>query len=545
MRSQVFPALLVSFTLGFVQAAPPKKAGRSAAKAVPGRVMPDIPAAGDSGELLDLASGRSQAIGTMLENRTDFQATEFPDGRVLITGGSLKGGTTEWFDPATRRFTPGPAMAQIRQGHRALLLKDGRLLVLGGTDTAAPAEILDPATWKFQPLPGDARFSLSADALETSEGVLLIDGQEGKCWLWDGKAKGPKSTGSLGNARILFGAIQLADGRVLLCGGWPATPQPDRRGWRRPAPTRPTTAGLPAEVFNPRKGRWSAWKASLQPRARQQAALLSDGRVALFGGFGASAETPAEALEILDPAKETVTIAGKLPPVDLPSPGWAASAESGFYLAERSTVPRKIDGIEGWLSAGSPAWHLANAYLAPVLVPLKGRQMLVLGSPVWGPALERWDPQTRQCQYIGALRAGTESLAFLNGKVLALGPIVDVVDPKSGSLTVLGWREELTAQLKKPKALSSMPPAGVPPFPEGMVLRDSLIIGLDAQKALVLGGRSEETPEGTDRVWVWDLKKKSLTPSGPMKAKRVFPGAPGGQGGLKLADGSVLIWSGQ
>jgi hypothetical protein len=544
MRLRLFAALLAGTALAFVQAAPPKKIARPATRPAPSKALPDIPAAGAGGELLDLDTGRSRAIGAMQENRADFQATDFPDGRILITGGSLKGGSCEWFDPALRRFTAGPAMAQARQGHRALRLKDGRLLVVGGTEPPAPAEILDPGTWKFQPLSGGVRFALSADAVETDEGVLLIDGQEGMCWLWDGKGKGPKSTGGLGQARILFKATRLGDGRVLVTGGWPTDAQVERRKGR-PVPSKSVSASLPAEIFNPRKGRWSAWKAKLQPRARPQSALLPDGRVVLFGGSGASAEASEETLEILDPGKETVTLAGKLLPTELPAPGWAGIEGGGYYLAERSTSLRKITGMEDWLRTASTVGHLANAYLAPVLVPLKGRQLLVLGAAVWGPALERWDPRTRQCQYIGALRAGAESLLLLEGRVVAVGPIVDAVDPQSGNLTALGWREDFTDSLKKAPSTRDATFTGVPPFPPGKGLRDSLVIRLDAQKALVLGGRSEAFPEGTDQVWVWDRKKKVLASSGPMKAKRVFSGGSrAGQGALKLVDGSVLIWSG-
>ena len=537
MRLRFPVALLAGVALCSLQAAPPRKA---APKRDPAAKAPaDIPAAGAGGELLDLGSGRSRAIGAMLESRTDCQATAFPDGRVLVTGGSQQGGSTEWFDPATRRFSSGPAMAQARQGHGALLLKDGRLLVAGGTENPAPAEILDPATWKFQPLPGDARFGLSAELLETEGGILLIDGQTGKCWLWDGKAKGPKSTGSLANARILFKALRLQDGRVLVTGGWPA-PQLERRGGRR-TPPKPTSALLAAEAFNPHKGRWSSWKASLQPRARHQAALLPDGRVALFGGFGASADVSQESLEILDPAKESVTVTGKLAGAGQTAPGWVPAGEGGLYLPERATSPRKIAAPEDLMAAGPEAWHLANAYQAPVLVPLQGSRLLVLGSAVWGSALERWDPRIRQCQYLGALRAGTESLALVGGRVLALGPIVDAVDPKTGGLTVLGRREELTAQLKKVSSPAAAP-LGNPPFPEGQALKDYLVLPLDAKKALVLGGRSEECPEGTERVWVWEPKKKSLSPSGSMRTKRAFPAGSREHGALKLPDGAVLIW---
>lgn len=543
MKSILVAVLLAGALPGSAHAAaPPKKT-----KAAPVKALVDIPAAGASGELLDLGTGRSRAIGAMLESRTDFQATAFPDGRVLITGGSLKGGSTEWFDPTSRRFTPGPPMALARQGHRALLLKTGGLLVLGGTETPAPAELLEPGAAKFQPLAGDSRFGLSADGVELPEGVLLIDGQEGKCWLWD-RAKKVKACGSLNIPRILFRAIRLADGRALVSGGWSAPLQAEpRRGVRRPLPSKSQPSlNLPIETFNLKKGRWSPWKASLLPRAHHQLAQMKDGRVALFGGFGASAESTADALEILDPAKETVATAGTLPAFECASPGWVDTAEGGFYLPERSTRPRKIAEPEHLAQEDAHPWRLSNAYLSPVLVPLNNAQLLVLGSAVWGPTLERWDPRTRQCQYLGALRAGTESLALLEGKVVALGPVLDTVDPKSGTLTPLGRRDEMGPALKKLKIYAGSAKLPAPPFPPDLAVKDALIVSLDPQKALVLGGISTETSQGTDRVWVWDLKKKTLTPSGPMKSKRAFQEAPQpGEGALKLPDGSVLIWSAQ
>ena len=544
MGSSVFAALLASALLGSLHAAPPKKAPKATSIKAPA----DIPAAGAGGELLDLSTGRSRAIGAMQENRTEFQATVFPDGRVLVTGGSLKGGTTEWFDPATRRFTPGPSMTQARQGHRALRLKDGRVVVVGGTENPAPAEILDPGATKFQTLAGDARFGLSAELVDLNDSLLLIDGQEGKCWVWDGKTKTPKSSGSLNSPRILFRALRLADGRALVTGGWPAPPSAEpRRGFRRPTVTKAMPSPtLAAEAFNPKKGRWTAWKATLTPRAHHQMAQLPDGRVALFGGFAASAEGTAEALELLDPAKESASSAGAFPATEGSAPGWADAAQAGFYLPERSTCPRKIASPEGLLHANNSPWHLANGYLAPVLVPLKEGLLLVLGSAVWGPTLERWDPRTRQCQYLGALRAGTESLALLDGKVLALGAIVDGVDPKTGTLTPLGRQDDLGPALKKAKFFSGSAKLGPPPFPAGQGLKDSLIVSLDSQKALVLGGTADDSTQLSDGVWVWDLKKKSLATSGPMKAKRAFPKAPRpGEGALKLPDGAVLIWSAQ
>jgi hypothetical protein len=79
------------------------------------------------------------------------------DGRVLIAGGCTEdgcGGTpdgvrSEFYEPATRRFVPGPPMVHARVGHTATPLADGRVLVAGGwPDEGRPplssVEVYDP-----------------------------------------------------------------------------------------------------------------------------------------------------------------------------------------------------------------------------------------------------------------------------------------------------------------------------------------------------------------------------------------------------------------
>lgn len=519
------PATALSLALvlapGAVKPRPPKapraaKAPASAAKAPASAAKgdPSVPSAGSAAERVDPATGRGRSVGAFRESRTDFQATPMPDGRVLITGGTLKGPTTEWFDPATNRFSPGPPLTRSRQGHRALALKDGRVLVLGGTEAPAPAEVLEPGAAAFQPLPGGAAFALCADAVEMDDRVLLVDGASGALFTWDGR-KSPSHRGTLARPRNFFRLVRLKDGRVAITGGWPS--EAAVRG--RAAASGPS---LPVEVYNPRWSSLTSWSQIPQPRARHQATLLADGRVCLWAGVGLDPDVPVNEMEILDPAKETVT---RGPVLDLqgnPSPALAG----GFYLPERG---RRLlacsDPLN--LAAAVPGPRLANGYLGPVLVPLKDGGVLVLGAPAFGDPLDRWDPRTRQGAVVGTLREGTAGLGLLpDGRVLALGDVVDLVDPRTGNLTPLGWREDLQPLL-----------AALRPAPAGPAVADrpgAAVVPLDRARALVVGGGSPDAPSGT--VEILDLKKKTLAPAGSLRIRRARPA------GLKLNDGSVLVW---
>ena len=503
---------------------------RPAAAAV--RANPDVPPAGSCGEVVDPATGRGRAVGPLPGGLTDAQATVWPDGRVLITGGTLASAGSHWYDPARRVFTPGPPLTRPRQGHRALLLKDGSLLVVGGTDARTAPERLEPGAPAFQAMTGDATFGLSAEAVALDDGrVLLVDGASGQCTTWDAR-KGFRRQATLDRPRACFELTRLKDGKVLITGGWPGE---TRRKGRAPA----AAADLPVACFNPRWGTLSTWSALPRPRARHQATLLEDGRVCLWAGVGTDGARPCEAVELLDPANGTVTLAGTLPLGGQGLPGWAG----GFFLDEQQASLREAREPLALLAPpGPPRLRLANAYLAPTLVPLADGQVLVLGSPAWGAPMDHWDAHTRLCDAAGALRAGTPALGLApDGKVLALGPVVDQVEPRTGALTALGWREELAPLLAKVKPYQPAS-SGPPPFAPGQARRDCLVVPLDRTRALVAGGVPEDSDEPSAQVDLWDQKRGTLTPMGPMKTRRAFPKDEPGCGGLKLPDGSVLIW---
>ena len=113
-------------------------------------------------------------------------ATLLGDGRVLFAGGCST--AAELYDPATRTFTPTGDMTTVRAGSAAARLLDGRVLFTGGYNCAAAgqdgiwatAELYDPVTGTFSP------------------------------------------TGSMGTPREFQTATPLADGRVLIAGGYTA-----------------------------------------------------------------------------------------------------------------------------------------------------------------------------------------------------------------------------------------------------------------------------------------------------------------------------------
>ena len=521
-------ALCLSLTLA-LGAGRPKPPARTAAPVL--KADPTVPEPGSCGERVDPATGRGRAVGPLLEPRTDGQATLFSDGRVLVSGGTLKAGSTEWFDPATNRFTPGPAMTQARQGHRALLLKDGRLLLLGGTESPSPAEVLERGAPTFKTVPGCA-FALSADAVELDEGrVFLVDGASGALFVWDGKHS-PSAKGTLNRPRNFFRALRMKDGRVAILGGWPSDPSQQKgqrlRG-RRPV----QGPSLPVECFNPRWSTLSTWSALPRPRARHQATLLEDGRICLWGGVGQDPESTVNEVECLDPVKETVTQEGTLDLQGNPCPAWAMARDGqGLYLPERGQrLLACKDPLA--LAAAMPAGRLANGYLGPTLVPLQDGSVLVLGSAAYGLPVDRWDARTRQGTLLATLRAGVPGLGLLpDGRVLTLGAVVDLVDPRTGAMTPLGWREDLEALLHTVRL--EPPGPGAPPFPRGQERQNPLVVALDKTHALVAEGFAQGVASGA--VDVWDLKKKALTPGTPLKTRRARPS------GLKLNDGSVLIW---
>jgi hypothetical protein len=172
----------------------------------------------------------------MHERRADHTATLLNTGQVLIVGGGSRNqpgeapvASAELYDPSQKTFTLTGAMSVPRFKHAATLLPDGRVSVIGGTNTRlydsqyASTELYDPATGRFTPGSNlnAARYKIRDAVLLLPNGKLLVAGGGARLELFD-PAKGIFSSvsGGVGVARYYATATLLQNGEVLIVGGY-------------------------------------------------------------------------------------------------------------------------------------------------------------------------------------------------------------------------------------------------------------------------------------------------------------------------------------
>jgi hypothetical protein len=241
-------------------------------------------------DVFDPASGTFASTGSLGAARGFDSATRLADGRVLFAGGDpsswdadvLYLNSAELFDPRTGTFSPTGSMATTRDFHTATLLRDGRVLIVGGTDTYAhaltSAELYDPTSGTFSAtgaLGGPRGFHT---ATRLADGRVLIAGGTSDSWggakvLASAEIYNPNTgkftaTGAMSTKRASHTATLLADGRVLMVGGFGAG----------------ETSLASAEIYDPKTGKFTATGSMAEARTFQEASLLADGRVLVTGG---------------------------------------------------------------------------------------------------------------------------------------------------------------------------------------------------------------------------------------------------------------------
>lgn len=164
--------------------------------------------------------------------------------------------------PASRYLgclSPALTMTDVRAAHTATLLADGRVLIAGGFHgegtreiPIASAEIFDPRTSTFTP------------------------------------------TGDMNETRTGHTATLLADGRVLIAGGW-------SQGQRSET----------AELYDPDRGEFLYTDSLMAPRDGMTATLLQNGQVLIAGG-GSARNTLQGVAEIYDPSTQEFAPSGTL-----------------------------------------------------------------------------------------------------------------------------------------------------------------------------------------------------------------------------------------
>jgi HYR domain/Galactose oxidase, central domain len=261
-----------------------------------------------SAELYDPTIGTFSATGSTQFPRQRHAAVSLADGRVLIVGG-LAGccsGLTvaEIYDPATGTFSASGSMSIFRADPTATLLPNGKVLITGGATSGAiyssgailaSAELFDPATGTFT-MTGSmsvTRFGHTATLLANGQ-VLIAGGWGGpshdplaSAELYDPNAGNFTPAGSMNTAHVWHTATLLVNGKVLV---------PDDV----------------IELYDPDTGTFSLTGSMGIPRVRGKATPLPNGTVLVTGGFAGDDQCDCQFAEgeIYDPATGTFSCAG-------------------------------------------------------------------------------------------------------------------------------------------------------------------------------------------------------------------------------------------
>ena len=196
-----------------------------------------------SAEIFDLASRRFVRTGSLSTPRLAHSATRLPGGRVLVAGGSDDNDTvlssTEIYIPRTGRFSRGPRMTVPRYKHAAVGLRDGSVLVLGGSNARdfygrySSAERYDLRSRRFRRVAGMAerRFKFPDAVVPFPSGRVVVAGGGTSVELFDPESKRFRKIGTLGRSLASSTATALADGRVLVAGGYDDRIDVSSSGW--------------------------------------------------------------------------------------------------------------------------------------------------------------------------------------------------------------------------------------------------------------------------------------------------------------------------
>jgi S-formylglutathione hydrolase FrmB len=249
----------------------------------------------------------SGPTGSMTAAHVFHASTVLADGRVLVAGGFDP--SAELYDPTAGSFSRTGPMTAARAFETATLLPDGNVLVTGGLGSSsvlASAELFDPSTDTFRATGSMATPRYQQIAARLADGRVLVAGGEAS-WvsngalasaeLYDARTGSFSPTGSMGESRAGAGATLLADGRVLITGGF------SRDG-------SPCLAS--AEIYEPTSGTFHPTVPMSQPRCSHTATLLADGRVLITGGGNGLSADGQDSAEIFDPKTSSFGMTGSM-----------------------------------------------------------------------------------------------------------------------------------------------------------------------------------------------------------------------------------------
>jgi hypothetical protein len=263
--------------------------------------------------------GQLVHVGAMVPDLTG-PSVNLNDATVLVVGGtttnaggvSVQSNLAELYRMSNHTFVATGSMAQPRSMHTATLLRDGRVLVVGGSDFSdgfnnlATAEIYDPITGRFTATGSMAQGRAGHTATLLADGRVLITGGFGggtlplaSAEIYDPATGKFTPTGSMTVARMNHTATLLAGGTVLVTGGADSM----------------SNVLSSAEIYDVISGTFHAIASMTAPRQWQTATTLGDDRVLIVGGVrGGSSPGPATSAtaEIYDPSTGRFSATGTM-----------------------------------------------------------------------------------------------------------------------------------------------------------------------------------------------------------------------------------------
>lgn len=290
-------------TNSWTPAMPLQHGGSSAAALLAdGRVLSISGNASGACEVYDPGTGAWIPVGAMqLPGQPVYALHRLPSGRVL----AVRESSADVFDPATASWTPFGALQVPRNTFGSARLTDGRVILVGGVNFNVPqatldsTEVLGPrlGAWSVAPSLATARLAHSANPL--ADGCILVaggfvgnktPGQEiASVEIFDSRRAIWSPGPDLQQARGAHASILLSNGALLVAGGRTAQ----------------GVALSSVEAFDPATGLWQPAGSLSQARSSASPVLLPDGRALFFGGNTASAASAA--IDVYDPATQTTS----------------------------------------------------------------------------------------------------------------------------------------------------------------------------------------------------------------------------------------------
>ncbi len=333
----------------------------------------------NSAEIYNPASSTFTSTGTstgsMAQTRS-APAVLLNNGNVLIAGGytcdssgncsSLS--SVEIYNPSAGSFSSAGNMTVARSGQTMTLLSNGTVLIAGGqTCTTATscnalssAEIYDPVAGTFTATSNAmsaARYGASAVLLNSGQ-VLIAGGFDGTNLpaaaevYYPGQSESVHFTANgpqLNTPRFNATATLLNSGQVLVAGGSTCA-----------LPGCPTNA---AEIYDPVANTFSLVSGGMNvPRFDHTATLLTNGQVAIAGGFSAcsSSCTSEASTELFDPAAGLFSSAQAV--------SNALAGQTGTLTANGNAL--LIGGINGGVTLAADEWYQPSSLTPPNLVSI-------------------------------------------------------------------------------------------------------------------------------------------------------------------------------